>query len=593
MKCVLHKWNTTNRAKLNAVKRHHLDRVAAIDALVDQGLASKDDLVMHNESRKILSDLDRSEAKDLAQKAKVKWAVDGDENTKFFHGILKKKRRNKAIKGVLKYGSWIEEPTLVKGEFLNHFRKCFAPFEGPRPWLGVDLPKHLSSLHSESLEVPFSHEEIKRAVWECGGDRAPGPDGFTFAFFKHFWAIIEQDVIRFVEEFYVNAHIPKGCNPSFIALIPKVSDPKVVTDFRPISLIGCQYKIIGKLLANRISMVIGECVRSEQTAFIKGRNILDGPLILNEVMEWYRKRKRRLMIFKVDFEKAYDSLRWKFLDLVMAEMGFGFKWRRWIEGCLVNARASILVNGVPTDEFEICRGLRQGDPLSPFLFILVMEGLHAVIRKALLIGLFKGALIGQRGFRMSHLIYADDVVFMGDWSLQNANNLIGILRCFFVTSGLKINVQKSKLLGVGVDHAESSEMASILGCGVSTLPLTYLGVPVGCNMSRIDNWKGVLDKFKHKLSTWNSRTLSVGGRLALIKAVLGNLPTYYMSLYKVPVAVEKNLESMRNNFFVGGDSEDRKMTWVAWKKCMASKEYGGLGVGSIYALNRALLFKWI
>ncbi|GJW39205.1 RNA-directed DNA polymerase, eukaryota, reverse transcriptase zinc-binding domain protein [Tanacetum coccineum] len=388
-------------ANFNVARMKHLDRVAAIDVLADQGLASKDDSVMRNESLKILS-----------------------------------------------------------------------------------------------------------------------PDGLTFAFFKHFWSIIEEDVVCFVEDFFVTAHIPKGCNPSFIALIPKVLDPKVVSDFRPMSLIECQYKKIGKLLANRLSLIIEECVSSEQSAFIKDMNIIDDPLILNEVMEWYQKRKRRLMIFKVDF--------WEFLDLVMAEIGFGFKWRRWIEGCLLNARASILVNGAPIDEYEICRGLRQGDPLSPFLFILAMEGLHAVIRKALQIGLFKGALIGEKGFLMSHLMYADDVIFMGDWSFQNVNNLIGILRCFFLTSGLKINVQKSKLLGVRVDHEESFELASILGCEVSMFPFTYLGVPIGSNMSLLANWKDVMDKFKHKLSTWNSHIVSVGGRLTLIKAVLENLPTYCM-----------------------------------------------------------------
>nr|GEV58141.1 RNA-directed DNA polymerase, eukaryota, reverse transcriptase zinc-binding domain protein [Tanacetum cinerariifolium] len=209
------------------------------------------------------------------------------------------------------------------------------------------------------------------------------------------------------------------------------------------------------------------------------------------------------MIFKVDFEKAYDSLRWEFLDLVMAKVRFGFKWRRWIEGCLLNAHSSILVNAAPTDEFEICRGLRQGDPL------------------------FKDALIDERGLLMSHSMYADDVIFMRDWY---------------------------KLLGVGVDHEESSELASILGCRVSMFPFTYLG-----------------------------------GRLTLSKAVLGNLPTYYMSLYKIPSAIERNLESMRNNFFIGGDLEDKKITRVAWKKCLASKEHCGLGVGSIFALNRTLI----
>ena len=159
-------------------------------------------------------------------------------------------------------------------------------------------------------------------------------------------------------------------------MIPKICDAKFVSDFRPISLIGCQYKIIGKILANRLSSVIGSCVSSEQSAFIKGRNILDGPLVLNECMAWYRKKNKPLMVFQVDIEKAFDSLRWEYLDEIMEKLGFGLKWRKWIFGCLMNSRASILVNGSPTPEFEIQKGLRQGDPMSPFLFILAMEGLH-------------------------------------------------------------------------------------------------------------------------------------------------------------------------------------------------------------------------
>ena len=208
-------------------------------------------------------------------------------------------------------------------------------------------------------------------MWDCGVDRAPGPNGFTFEFLKIFWSTVEDDVVRLVCDFFESSSIPKGCNPSFIALIPKIQDSKFVKDFRPISLIGCQYKIIGKLLANRLSSIIGDCVSVEQSGFIKGRQILDGPLILNEVMDWYKRRKKKLLVFKVDFEKAYDSLRWDFLDLVLEKIGFGSKWRGWITGCLENSTASVLVNGSPTREFEICRGLRQGDPLSPFLYLPV------------------------------------------------------------------------------------------------------------------------------------------------------------------------------------------------------------------------------
>ncbi|GJX66823.1 RNA-directed DNA polymerase, eukaryota, reverse transcriptase zinc-binding domain protein [Tanacetum coccineum] len=435
-------------------------------------------------------------------------------------------------------GEWIDDPNYIKADFVDHFSKCFVHTNGHPPSLERDMPNTISSDQCQFLERNVSKDEIKRSVWDCGSDRAPGPDGFTFKFFTTFWDLIEEDVYRFVQEFFNSGNFPNACNSSFIALIPKVSNSKLVSDFRPISLIGCQYKIIGKILANRLSMVIGSCVSPEQSAFIKGRNILDGPLILNEVMAWFRKRKKQLMIFKVDFEKAFDSVRWDFLDVVIDKLGFSSKWRFWIKGCLHNARASILVNGSPTVEFEISRGLRQGDPLSPFLFILAMEGLHSLICKATHLGIYTGTHVGD-------------------------NNLI------------------------------VATMAKTLGCEASKLPFKYLGVPVGCNMARCHNWDAIVQKFSSKLLHWNARLLSVGGRLSLIKAVLGNLPTYYMSLYKMPVTIYNKLESMRSQFFIGGDQGSKKMAWTRWNTCMASKQKGGLGIGSINALNVGLLFKWL
>ncbi|GKC54223.1 putative RNA-directed DNA polymerase, eukaryota, reverse transcriptase zinc-binding domain protein [Tanacetum coccineum] len=477
-------------------------------------------------------------------------------------GIYAKKRRQLAIRGILRDDEWIEAPDVVKEEFFIHFKNRFKRPSSPSTGIGALSFHSLSQSQHDYLELPFSRDEIKRAVWDCGGDRAPGPDGFTFNFFTTFWDIIEKDVVRFVQEFSTTHEIPKGCNPSFIALIPKVSNAKFVYDFRPISLIGCQYKIIGKLLANRLSNVIGDCVSPVQSAFIKGRYILDGPLVLNEILAEYRHQYKKLLLFKVDFEKAFDSVRWDYLDAVMEKIGFGIKWRSWISGCLKNARSSILVNGSPTKEFELFKGLRQGDPLSPFLFILAMEGLHSLTYKAEELGLFTGASIGRDNMRVSHLMYADDVMFFGEWSWVNAQNLISMLHCFFLFSGLKINIDKSSVLGVGVSVEENAHMARIIGCGVSNLPFKYLGIPVGCNMSRCVHWNAVIQSFTSKLSSWKARLLSVGGRLLLIKAVLGNLPTYFMSIYLMPVSVRSKLESMRSKFFRGADPNESKMSWI-------------------------------
>ncbi|GJX70795.1 RNA-directed DNA polymerase, eukaryota [Tanacetum coccineum] len=397
-------------------------------------------------------------------------------------------------------------------------------------------------------------EEIKRAVWDCGTDKSPGPDGFTFGFYRRYWDIMEKDVVYTVSYFFIECMFPKGRNASFIALIPKMQDAKVVKDFRPISLIGSLYKIIAKILANRLVMVLGDLVSEVQSTFIANRQILDDPFILNELIQWCKSKKKQTMIFKIDFEKAYDSVRRDYLDDVLEKFGFGSKWRGWIHNCLHSSKGLILVNGSPIDEFLLRRGLKQGDPLSLFLFILVMESLHLSFQNVVDEGLFK---------------------------------------CVSVASGLRMNLQKSKLLGIVVNDEKVSRAAMKMGCCTLKTPFSYLSIKVGGMMTRIKSWDEIVAKLHSRLSKWKLKTLSIGGRLTLLKSVLGSTPIYYMSMFKVPSQVLKCLEDIRRQFFNGADPKEKKMSWVKWSRVLASKDKGGLGVSSFFALNRALLLKWV
>ncbi|GKE61863.1 RNA-directed DNA polymerase, eukaryota, partial [Tanacetum coccineum] len=260
--------------------------------------------------KKCIKDHDHSV--DLVQKAKVKWAIEGDENTKFFHGIVNKKRRHLVIKGILIDGEWIDNPTRVKLEFYNHFARFSSP-NWTRVPFDDQFPSRLNIDHSCDLERDVTIEEIKKAVWDCGSDKSSGPEGFTFEFFNKYWSMVGNDVGNAVKEFFSSSTFPNGCNPSFIALIPKVLYAKRLNDFRPSSLVGCQYKIISKILANRLSLVIDDIISQEQSAFVKGRQIIDGPIILNEAIAWYKSKKEQSLLFKVDFQKAFDSVRWDHL----------------------------------------------------------------------------------------------------------------------------------------------------------------------------------------------------------------------------------------------------------------------------------------
>ncbi|KAI3752502.1 hypothetical protein L2E82_24535 [Cichorium intybus] len=181
---------------------------------------------------------------------------------------------------------------------------------------------------------------------------------------------------------------------------------------------------------------------------------------------------------------------------------------------------------------------------------------------------------------------------VGEWSEVNFINLNRILRCFYLASGLKVNLAKSRVFGIGVEEIEITRLAGILHCEPASFPFVYLGLPIGANMKLAKNWKPIVDKFNSKLSSWKAKNLSFGGRLTLLKSVLGSLPLYYFSIFKAPVKVIGSLESIRRRFLWSGSDDKRKINWVAWNVVTAPKSCGGLGVGSLNSLNIALLSKW-
>ncbi|GJU10520.1 RNA-directed DNA polymerase, eukaryota [Tanacetum coccineum] len=460
-------------------------------------------------------------------------------------------------------GDWVVDPFNVKEEFLNHFSNRFVDPNSPRLVLESHFPTVLSSDQISDLESDVSYEEIKKAVWDCGINKSPGPDGFTFEFFRRYWKIIDVDVVAAVLQFFSLGILPPGCNSSFIALIPKMQEAKVVKDFRPISLIGSVYKIVAKILANRLSLVISSLISDVQSAFVANRQILEGPFILNELLSWCKHKKSKAMIFKVDFEKAFDS----------------------IQGCLNSAMGSILINGSPTTEFKFYKGLKKRDPLSPFLFILIMESLHLSFKNVIHSSLYKGIQIDD-SLMLSHFFYADDVVFVGKWDKQNVATIVNVLKCFFLALGLKINLHKSKLMGIGIPQEEVRSAAASIGCFTFVAPFNFLGVKVGGMMSRRSSWEEVIGKLSSRLSKWKLKTLCIGGRLTLIKSVLSSLPLYQMSIFKCPMGVLNTLESIRRNFFNGVYNSDRRLVLIGWNKILASKKNRGLG--AMYGMRGAL-----
>jgi hypothetical protein len=228
----------------------------------------------------------------------------------------------------------------------------------------------LSVQDADFLEATFSIGEIEVAVNNSDGLKCSGPDGFNFAFIKEFWSLMRNDIRILFDQFHGNECVPKCLLSYFLTLVPKVKSPQCLGDFRPISLLGCIYKLVAKVLATRLASVIGSLIPKTQTAFLKGRQLVEGVVVVNEVIDYAKKTGKDCLILKVDFEKAYDSVDWNFLDYMLRQFGFGQKWRNWMRACVCNGNMSVLVNGSPTEEISIKRGLKQGDPLAPFYFFL-------------------------------------------------------------------------------------------------------------------------------------------------------------------------------------------------------------------------------
>ncbi|MCH79404.1 LINE-1 reverse transcriptase like [Trifolium medium] len=528
----------------------------------------------------------------LFQRSRSKWLREGDANSKYFHSCVNARTKRNAIVALKVGDEWLNSPPMVREAVENFFASHFSAPTSDRPRLdGVTFPS-LSAEENLSLTAPFTLEEIETVIKDCDGNKSPGPDGFNFAFVKDSWDLMKGDVRIMFDQFHGNECLPKSFLSYFVTLIPKVESPFRLSDYRPISLLGCLYKLIAKVLANRLAKVMNSIIAPTQSAFLKGRNLVDGVLVINEVVDLAKKTGKECMVFKVDFEKAYDSVDWGFLEYMLQRFGFCDKWIKWIRACVFAGNLSILVNGSPTAEFNIQRGLKQGDPLAPFLFLLVAEGFGGVMKRAVECNLFKGFSIGADGLAISHLQYADDTLCIGEASVQNLWTIKAILRGFHMVSGLKVNFWKSCLMGVNVPSEFLDLACSFLNCRQGVIPFKYLGLPVGANPKRLSTWEPLLDYLNKRLNSWGKKHISFGGRIVLINSVLNSIPIFYMSFLKMPIQVVKLIIQIQRNFLWGGVNGGRKISWISWKTVCQEKKEGGLGVRDVRVVNLSLLAKW-
>ncbi|XP_076958866.1 uncharacterized protein LOC143634746 [Bidens hawaiensis] len=315
------RWRDEMVVKEEEEKKVVREEMAILEECLEERDLEEDEVWTLARCKAVLKEHEGLKLQDLIQRSRLKWARDGDDNTKFFHSMVNCRKASNGIPGLNVNGVLSEED-------------------------------------SGFLVERFKTSEIKAAVFECGSDKAPGPDGFNFFFIKKFWGVFEEDFYAVFTDFFEDGKINIGCNSSFITLIPKKKDPLSLNDYRPISLVGVIAKVISKLLANRMKVVLDSVISDQQSAFIRGKSIIDGPLVINEVVSWCKLKKKKCFFLKIDFEKAYDNVNWDFVISILHQMNFPDRWCQWVRGLLSSARSAVLVNGSPTYEFKCSKGMR-------------------------------------------------------------------------------------------------------------------------------------------------------------------------------------------------------------------------------------------
>ncbi|GAU14634.1 hypothetical protein TSUD_96980 [Trifolium subterraneum] len=462
------------------------------------------------------------------------------------------------------------------------------------PILSLISPR-VSVEDNERLTAPITKEEIRSALFQMHPDKSPGPDGFNPAFFQKFRHLCGDEVFAATKVWLERGYFPSSLNDTNICLIPKCDSPTSIKDYRPISLCNVLYKMVSKLLANRLKQFLDKYISEEQSAFIEGRSIIDNALIAIETIHTLKRRTRGAkgeLALKIDISKTYDKVEWSFLKGMLIKMGFSDTWVHWMMLCVSSVNYSALVNFEKVGPIRPGRGLRQGDPLSPYLFIIVAEGLTSLIKKAVASGDLHGIKICRGAPAVSHLLFADDCFLFCRSNLSEIRKLMEILKIYEEASGQEINLSKSEVFfSRNISSAAQEDLSNLMGVKHVMGTGTYLGLPSMVGRSKKQTFAFIKDRIWKRINSWRSRPLSRAGKEIMIKSVLQAIPAYVMNIYLLPDSLINDIERMINAFWWGGGDNNKGIRWLAWNKLTCTKEEGGLGFRDFQKFNMAMVAK--
>ncbi|XP_057808734.1 uncharacterized protein LOC131023209 [Salvia miltiorrhiza] len=474
------------------------------------------------------------------QRSRSNWHSLGDRNSKYFHAFASKQKKNNTISSFTdKYGSEVKKAEEMAAVIHEYFVELFAS-NGADP---VQIDKvtnsgspYLGESSIGELDKMFTESEIRKAIFQIYSHKAPGPDGY----------------------------LPLFSNDS-------------------------------KVLANRLRTILNSVIDDYQCAFIPERLISDNIILGYECMHWIRGKKNGkegVATAKLDMSKAYDRVKWRFLRAMMVVMRFSLPIINLVMQCISMVVFSFVINHKVYGNLIMSRGLRQGCPLSSFLFVICAQGFSSLIRSYENQGLFNGITMARYCLSITNLFFADDSLVFFKATKETATNFKVILEDYGRASGQVINFDKPAItFSPNTKTKDIGQVTETLGIKETQGHSMYLGLPTFVVKKKTMQFYYIRDRVYKKISTWDHKFFSSGGKEVLIKSVIQSIPTYAMSCFRLPADICYDIERCCANFWWGDTEQERYMHWTKWKYFCKPKSRGGLGFRQLIPFNQALLAK--
>lgn len=500
-------------------KKELMEELACLEELEEIQNLTAEQLARRGQLQSGLATLLEEKEEYWHKRSNETWLLKGDNNTEFFRKIANGRRRKNKIFSLRNGDQVIQGTADLVDHATSYYKTLLGPAVGFQCRLRPDVwgeHEKLSGEDVRKLSEPFSEDEIKKVVFGMRKNKAAGCDGFPTEFYQACWEFIKYDLMMCFHDFYNGKLNLSRINYGIITLLPKGAGADTIQRFRPICLLPVFFKMFPKTLDERVKLVVQKLIARNQSAFIKGRNIMDGVMSLHEIVHGAWVKKQQGVVLKLDFEKAYDKFNWDFLFQCLGDRGF----RTVVKGGTLNVK----VNDTIGKNFGSFKGVRQGDPLSPFLFNIAANCLFKMVENAQESGQVTGMVPHLIDRGVARLQYADDTIILMRDNMECVSNMKLLLYLFEQMSGLKNNFEKSAVMVVLHDDDKGNFHADMLNCQYGSWPIKYLGVPISCSRLHVEDWVPTEECMYKRMDGWESRNLSIGGRFTRAGACLTSMP---------------------------------------------------------------------